>query len=330
MRTRPGSHPSTHPGTHPSTHHWDDWSLTDLVRLKGELGSRVSLVVPARNEAATVGDVVTRVREALLETTALLDEIVVIDSDSTDATAEVAREAGAEVHAQSEILPGWGSVPGKGEALWKSLAVTTGDLVAFIDADLRDFDPAFAVGLLAPMVTDPSLGFVKGCYDRPIAHGATVLPSGGGRVTELVARPLIDAWWPELAGFVQPLAGEYAATREVLEQIPFARGYGVELALLVDVWELVGLDAMAQVDLGIRRHRNSPDDALGRMAAQIQLTALGRLVRDGRLTTSAEPDQRLTTFSRSPSGAYSPTTTRIETGDRPPMREVRAQVKAGS
>lgn len=293
-------------------------------------GRRLSVVLPARDEEATVGAIVTALREHLVETVPLLDEIVVIDSDSTDNTARVARAAGAEVHAQSEILPEWGSVPGKGEALWKSLAVTTGDVVAFIDADLRDFDPTFAVGLLAPLVLDPSLGFVKGCYDRPLADGATVLPSGGGRVTELVARPLIDAWWPELAGFVQPLAGEYAATREVLEQIPFARGYGVELALLVDVWELVGLDAMAQVDLGTRRHRNSPDDSLARMAAQIQLTALDRLVRAGRVTTTAEPHQRLTTFTRSPAGAYSPTTTRIETGDRPPMCEVRVQPRAGS
>ena len=293
-------------------------------------GRRLSVVLPARDEEATVGAIVTALREHLVEAVPLLDEIVVIDSDSTDDTARVARAAGAVVHAQSEILPEWGSVPGKGEALWKSLAVTTGDVVAFIDADLRDFDPTFAVGLLAPLVLDPSLGFVKGCYDRPLADGATVLPSGGGRVTELVARPLIDAWWPELAGFVQPLAGEYAATREVLEQIPFARGYGVELALLVDVWELVGLDAMAQVDLGTRRHRNSPDDSLARMAAQIQLTALDRLVRAGRVTTTAEPHQRLTTFTRSPAGAYSPTTTRIETGDRPPMCEVRVQPRAGS
>ncbi|MCY1658426.1 glucosyl-3-phosphoglycerate synthase [Dietzia sp. SL131] len=293
-------------------------------------GRRLSVVLPARDEEATVGAIVTALREHLVEAVPLLDEIVVIDSDSTDNTARVARAAGAEVHAQSEILPEWGSVPGKGEALWKSLAVTTGDVVAFIDADLRDFDPTFAVGLLAPLVLDPSLGFVKGCYDRPLADGATVLPSGGGRVTELVARPLIDAWWPELAGFVQPLAGEYAATREVLEQIPFARGYGVELALLVDVWELVGLDAMAQVDLGTRRHRNSPDDSLARMAAQIQLTALDRLVRAGRVTTTAEPHQRLTTFTRSLAGAYSPTTTRIETGDRPPMCEVRVQPRAGS
>lgn len=286
-------------------------------------GRRLSVVLPARNEEATVGAIVTALREQLVEVVPLLDEIVVIDSDSTDATARVARDAGARVHAQSEILPGCGSVPGKGEALWKSLAVTTGDLIAFIDADLRDFDPVFALGLLAPLVLDPSLHFVKGCYDRPLTDGATVLPSGGGRVTELVARPLINAWWPELAGFVQPLAGEYAATREVLEQIPFARGYGVELALLVDVWDQVGLDAMAQVDLGTRRHRNSPDDALARMAAQIQRTAWERLVREGRLSTPADPDRGLTTFTRSPAGAYSPTTTLVETGDRPPMREVR-------
>ncbi len=287
-------------------------------------GRRLSVVLPARDEDATVGAIVTALREQLVEEVPLLDEIVVIDSDSVDATAEVARAAGATVFAQSAILPELGSVPGKGEALWKSLAVTTGDLVAFIDADLRDFDPAFAVGLFAPLVLDPSVRFVKGCYDRPLSDGVAVLPSGGGRVTELVARPLINAWWPQLAGFVQPLAGEYAATREVLESVPFARGYGVDLALLVDLLDLVGLDAMAQVDLGTRRHRNSTDDSLARMASQLQLTALDRLVREGRISVAAEPDHRLTTFARSPAGAYAPTTTLIETGDRPPMREVRS------
>lgn len=297
-----------------------DYDAAEVAAAKD--GRRLSVVLPARDEEATVGTIVTALREHLVEAVPLLDEIVVIDSDSTDATAEVARAAGATVHAASAILPELESVPGKGEALWKSLAVTTGDLVAFIDADLRDFDPAYAVGLLGPLVLDPSLRFTKGCFDRPLDDGVTVLPSGGGRVTELVARPLLAAWWPELAGFVQPIGGEYAATREVLESVSFAGGYGVDLALLIDLVGLVGLDAMAQVDLGTRRHRNSPDEALGRMAAQIQLTVLSRLRREGRIPADVEPHPRLTTFSRSPVGSWAPETTEVELHERPPMREV--------
>src|SRR3954454_12362288 len=183
-----------------NTHHWDDWTLDALVAAKG--ARVVSLVVPARNEAATVGDVVTRVREALVDTVALLDEIVVIDSDSTDATYDVATDAGAVVHRSAEIRPDLGSVPGKGEAMWKSFFVTRGEVVVFMDADLLDWDTHFVPGLIGPLLTRPEVQLAKGFYERPLVVGDTALPFEGGRVTELVARPLIRLLFPELGGLL--------------------------------------------------------------------------------------------------------------------------------
>ncbi len=246
-----------------NTHHWDAWALDDLLAAKG--GQRVSLVVPARNEAATVGDVVGRVREALVDTVALLDEVVVIDSDSTDDTYAVAADAGAVVHRAAEIRPDLGTLPGKGEAMWKSLFVTTGDLVVFMDADLLDWDTHFVPGLLGPLLTRPEVSLVKGFYERPGAEG----PFEGGRVTELVARPLVALLFPPLAGLVQPLAGEWAVRRELFASLSVPTGYAVELAALIDTWRAHGMDAIAQVDLGRRAHRHQALRDLGAMATQI-------------------------------------------------------------
>ena len=293
-----------------------EWDRYRLAADKGR--TRVSVVLPARNEATTVGAIVTALRRELVEQVELIDEIVVIDSGSTDETAEVAGAAGARVVRQDDVLPRLGNVPGKGEALWKSLMVTSGDVVAFIDADLRKFDAQVAVGLIGPLLRDPDLHFVKAFYDRTLAQGDTVLPAGGGRVTELVARPLLNMHWPSLAGFIQPLAGEYAARRSLLEAIPFVSGYGVEVGMLVDVLERVGLDAMAQVDLGVREHRNSSDAALGRMAAQVQLTVLSRLHRQGSVLLTDEPASLLTQFHRV-GDRFVPTVTDVGVRERPPM-----------
>jgi glucosyl-3-phosphoglycerate synthase len=257
-----------------NTHHWDDWSLGRLIEAKG--GQAVSLVVPARNEAATVGDVVSRVREALVDTVTLLDEIVVIDSDSTDATYDVATDAGAVVHRAAEIRPDVGTVPGKGEAMWKSLFVTKGDVVVFMDADLLDWDTHFVPGLLGPLLTRPEVLLVKGCYERPMVHGQTVLPFEGGRVTELVARPLIRLLFPELTGVLQPLAGEWAVRRSLFETLSVPTGYAVELAALIDTVRGHGIDALAQVDLGTRAHRHQSLRDLSGMATQILAAALAR------------------------------------------------------
>ena len=257
-----------------NTHHWDDWTLDDLLAAKG--ATPVSLVVPARNEAATVGDVVTRVREALVDTVKLLDEIVVIDSDSTDETYAVAEDAGAIVHRSAEIRPDLGSLPGKGEAMWKSQFVTTGDVLVFMDADLLDWDTHFVPGLLGPLLTRPDVSLVKGFYERPMVSGDTAVPFEGGRVTELVARPLIRLLFPELGGLHQPLAGEWAIRRALFETLAVPHGYAVELAALVDTERAHGLDAIAQVDLGTRAHRHQALRDLSGMATQILAAALAR------------------------------------------------------
>jgi glucosyl-3-phosphoglycerate synthase len=257
-----------------NTHHWDDWSLSALLEAKGE--RVVSLVVPARNEAATVGDVVSRVREALVDTVALLDEIVVIDSDSTDATYDVASDAGAVVHRAAEIRPDLETVPGKGEAMWKSLFVTEGEVIVFMDADLLDWDTHFVPGLLGPMLTRPEVQLVKGFYERPLGSGETAVPFEGGRVTELVARPLIRLLFPELGGLHQPLAGEWAVRRSLFETLTVPTGYAVELAALVDTVRGHGLEALAQVDLGTRAHRHQSLRDLSGMATQIMAAALAR------------------------------------------------------
>ena len=304
------------------TYRGADYAAEELVAAKG--AHRVSLVLPARNERETEGVMVAAIRAVLVERVPLNDELVVIDSDSTADTAAVARAAGAEVHAQADILPELGAVPGKGEALWKSLAVTTGDIVGFIDSDLHEFDPQLVVGLFGPMLTE-DLAFVKGCYERPLSVVGGVVPGGGGRVTELVARPLINLFWPELAGFVQPLAGEYAGRREVLESVPFVGGYGVEIGLLIDLVERYGLDSLGQVDLAVRKHRNAPDAALARMAMQIQRTVHERLVQQGRIVAREVPGGVFVQYARDPDGGFLPVCSDLAHHERPPMSQVRAR-----
>jgi len=269
---------------HANTGAWSDHSLAQLLEAKAASRLTVSLVVPARNEAATVGDVVSRVREALMETTDLLDEIVVIDSDSTDDTYAVAEDAGAVVHRSAEIRPDLGSVPGKGEAMWKSLFVTTGDVLVFMDADLLDWDTHFVPGLIGPLLTRPEVSLVKGFYERPlVGQGAADDPSAppaayeGGRVTELVARPLLNVLYPELAGLVQPLAGEWAVRRSLFASLRVPTGYAVETTALIDTARTLGIDAIAQVDLGRRAHRHQALRDLGAMATQIVAAAIARV-----------------------------------------------------
>ncbi|MFH8836543.1 glucosyl-3-phosphoglycerate synthase [Streptomyces sp. NPDC017868] len=291
------------------------WSVSDrpLDRvLAAKRGTTVSVVLPALNEEATVGDIVSVIRRELMtESVPLVDELVVIDSGSTDRTAEVAAAAGARVVARDAILPRIPAVPGKGEVLWRSLMVTSGDVVCFVDADLRDFSADFVTGIVGPLLTDPDVDFVKAMYDRPFGD----TPGQGGRVTELVARPLLNLHWPQLAGFVQPLGGEYAARRSLLERLPFPVGYGVELGLLVDALHTVGLDALAQVDVGVRKHRHQDGQALGRMAAAIYRTAQLRLSR-GHLVRP-----RLTQFERGERG-FEPRTYAVDTEERPPIAEI--------
>ncbi|WP_149824658.1 glucosyl-3-phosphoglycerate synthase [Streptomyces tailanensis] len=297
------------------------WSVTDrplhkIMAAKRATGQTVSVVLPALNEEATVGEIVAIIRHDLMQQVPLVDEIVVVDSGSTDRTSEVAAAAGARVVHRDEILPRVPTLPGKGEVLWRSLLVTTGDIVCFVDADLKEFSSDFVSGIVGPLLTDPGVDLVKAMYDRPLGAAA----GQGGRVTELMARPLLNMHWPQLAGFVQPLGGEYAARRSLLEQLPFPVGYGVELGMLIDALHLVGLDALAQVDVGVRKHRHQDGQALGRMSAAIYRTAQLRLAR-GHLVRPV-----LTQFERGEQG-FEPRTHSVDVEERPPMVEIAEYVR---
>lgn len=302
-------------------HTWsvDDVDVNDLAARKAADDVSVSVVVPARNEEATIAAVV----EACAELGGtLVDEIVVLDGDSRDDTARRAADAGARVHLDRAVLPHVGDPEGKGDALWRSLAVTSGDLVCFIDADITNPSPRFVVGLLAPLLLDPGVELVKAFYERPLQSSNGLQTSGGGRVTELCARPLLNLFWPELAGLVQPLAGEYAGRRRLLESLPFFTGYGVELGLLIDALRHRGAGAIAQVDVHERVHRNQPVDVLGRMAFTILHVAMRRLIDEGRAAGMEELPTAFAQFTRTEE------TTALQTRDvvvseRPPMTSVR-------
>ncbi|WP_236791232.1 glucosyl-3-phosphoglycerate synthase [Amycolatopsis sp. GM8] len=306
--------------------HTADWRPADLLAAKG--GTTVSVVIPARDEEATVGDIVRTIRRDLVDGIPLVDEVLVVDSRSQDATARVAAEAGASVVAQDSVLPMLPGMAGKGEALWKGLAATSGDIVVFVDGDLYDFTSDYVSGLLGPLLTDESVAYVKGFYHRPLVGANGTDAEGGGRVTELVARPLLNMYWPELAGFVQPLAGEYAGRREVLESIPFVVNYGVEVGHLIDILQEHGLDALAQVDLGKRTHRHQSTQALGRMSGQIMQTLFDRLAHYGRLVSAQPPATLLAQFRRGESGhgvEREMVLTDVSCHQRPPLAEFLAE-----
>jgi glucosyl-3-phosphoglycerate synthase len=258
-----------------ATSAWQDWDVAALLAAKG--GHQVSVVVPARNEVETVGHIVARIRADLVEAVALVDEVVVIDSDSSDATARVATDAGAAVHAAREIRPELGTYAGKGEALWKSLFVTSGDILVFVDGDLTGWDTNFVTGLLGPLLFSDRINLVKGYYDREFDDCSGAHGPQGGRVTELVARPILNLHWPDLSHVVQPLAGEWAIRRSAFESLHVPVGYGVEIAALLDVYARGGLAAIAQVDLGARAHTHQSVHDLGVMAAEIMAVAARRM-----------------------------------------------------
>jgi glucosyl-3-phosphoglycerate synthase len=263
------------------TFHYQQFEPAKLRAAKERLGLTVSVCLPTRDEAATVGTIVKALRKSL-ERSRLIDEIVVMDAGSVDDTATIALAEGARVFREQDVLPEVGPGSGKGEALWKSLHACRGDVICWIDADIRNFHPRFVHGLLGPLLMDPEVLYVKAFYERPIREHNALRSTGGGRVTELVARPLLNLLWPQLAGVVQPLSGEYAGRRVALEQVPFSSGYGVELGLLVDLAERFGMDAIAQVDLERRVHRNQDVQALGRMSFGILQAVFQRLVEEGR------------------------------------------------
>jgi len=259
-----------------------------LVDLKEKAGLTISVGLPALNEEKTIGLVIKRVKSALMDRVPLIDQIVVIDSDSTDRTVEIAAELGVPVHRHSQILPETGSHVGKGEALWKSLHVLDGDIVAWIDTDIRNIQPRFVYGLLGTLLRESRIQYVKGFYQRPIQEGTKLVPEGGGRVTELMARPLINLFFPELSGIIQPLAGEYAGRRSLLESLPFFTGYAVEIGLLIDILDAAGLAAIGQVDLERRIHRNQPLPNLSQMSYTILQGAIRKLEERHRIELLTE------------------------------------------
>jgi glucosyl-3-phosphoglycerate synthase len=272
-----------------NTFHAHEFSdIRKLVALKERQNLTISVGLPALNEEKTIGTVIKRVRSALMERVPLIDQMVVIDSDSTDRTVEIATELGVPVHRHPEILPEVGTHRGKGEALWKSLHVLDGDIVAWVDTDISNIQPRFVYGLLGPLLAEPQLHYVKGFYQRPIRQGDALHAEGGGRVTELMARPLINLFFPELSGVIQPLAGEYAGRRALLEQVPFFTGYAVEIGLLIDILEHAGLSAIGQVDLERRIHRNQPLPNLSQMAYVILQGAIRKLEERHRIELLTE------------------------------------------
>jgi glucosyl-3-phosphoglycerate synthase len=299
------------------TYRGADFDPEELAHQARRQGLRISVCLPALNVSGTVGPIVEAVRRRLMDEVPLVAEIVVMDSASTDGTRREAEEAGARVVQDHEVLPRLAPGRGKGEAMWKSLAVLSGDLVVWLDSDVVDFDPAFVSGLLGPLLGDPEVGYVKALYTR--AFGAD--DEGGGRVTEICARPLLNLFYPALAGFAQPLSGEAAGRRELLRSVPFFSGYAVEIGLLIDLHRTAGLGALAQVDLGSRRHVNQSTAALGAMASTIAQAVLRRLAQEGRAPGDLAGAGAYVRPVRAGSG-YILTELDTHPDERPPMSDV--------
>jgi glucosyl-3-phosphoglycerate synthase len=263
-------------------HHRQFADVNALSALKNS--KRIAVCIPTLDEAATIGAIVTIIRRELVEEPDLVDEILVIDSGSSDDTVEIARAAGAIVHRSSELLPEQGSYQGKGENLWKALQVSTCDIICYIDGDISNFHSGFVTGLVGPLLTDPGIDYVKAYYERPLDRGDGLRSTGGGRVSEILIRPLISLFYPELREILQPLSGEYAARRETLETLAFPVGYGVEIAHLIDLARDANISRVAQTDLVTRIHRNRDEDELGSMAFALLKVVMRRLERDGKLT----------------------------------------------
>jgi glucosyl-3-phosphoglycerate synthase len=306
-----------------NTFHYTDFrDLNRLVEEKIKKNLKISLCLPTLNEEQTIAKEIIILRSELMTRYPLLDEIVVVDSGSTDNTMKIARAYGADVYQATEILPHLEQFKGKGENLWKALYVTKGDIIVYLDADIKNIHHRFAYGLIGPLLLYDHIKFVKAFYDRPISIGKNkIRPTGGGRVTELVIRPLFSLFFPELTQLIQPLSGEYAGFREVFERIPFPIGYGVETSMNMDIYEKWGLDVMAQVDLDRRIHRNQDTKALGRMAFVILKTFIHRKVRLGVIDLKDKLFDDMIQYNLV-SDRYQPDILTIETHERPPIIEI--------
>lgn len=304
-------------------HHSHFWDLKPIVREKEKRGLTISLCIPTLNEEKTIGKEIVIFKSELMQRYPVLDEIAVIDSGSDDRTLEVAADFGADVYLASDILPEMGAKRGKGENLWKAIYQLKGDIIVYIDADIKNIRPHFAYGLLAPLVYRPEIKYCKAFYDRPLAFSQGVRPSGGGRVTEILVRPLFSLFFPELTALIQPLSGEYAVRREVLEAIPFPIGYGVETSHLIDVYRKWGLEAFAQTDLDQRVHRNQETRDLGKMAFGILQTFLTRMEKLGLADMKPDLVPVLRQF-QAKEDKFEQVEFTIQEEERPPMIEVPA------
>jgi glucosyl-3-phosphoglycerate synthase len=303
-----------------SSTEYDD--LQRLLALKQQQGVTISLALPTLNEEETIGEIIGQLQERLVRELPLLDELVLIDSGSDDRTREIAESHGVPVYLHQEILPQYGAFRGKGEALWKSLYVLQGDIIAWCDTDIRNFHPRLVYGVLGPLLRERRLVYSKGFYRRPIQYGERIQASGGGRVTELTARPLLNLFYPELSGMLQPLSGEYAGRRSALEEVPFFTGYGVETGLLIDLLEHYGLGALAQVDLLERIHRNQELVPLSKMAFAITQVVIQRMEQRQRVSLLEPVNQSMKLITQREDGSFHLELREIRDHERPPMARI--------
>ena len=305
-------------------HHTQFANLSDLVEAKRERNLRVSVCIPTLNEQQTIGKVIVILRAELMQRYPLIDELAVIDSGSQDKTLEIARSYGADTYLAQDILPALAHHKGKGENLWKAIYRLTGDIIVYIDADIKNIHPRFVYGLVGPLISDPAIKYVKAFYDRPLAVSQGITrPTGGGRVTEILIRPLFSLFYPELTAIVQPLSGEYAARREVLEALPFPIGYGVETSHLIDIYNRWSMSAFGQTDLDQRVHRNQATRSLGRMAFGILRTFLRRAKNLGNFSFDQELNPILRQF-QSIDNRYQLKEYEILEEERPAMNTIEA------
>lgn len=299
-------------------HHSAFADIKELVERKQERGITISLCIPTLNEERTIGKEIVLFKSELMNRHPLIDEIAVIDSNSEDRTLEVASTFGADTYLSQDILPNLGFKRGKGENLWKAIHQLDGDIIVYIDADIKNIHPRFVYGLVGPLIERPEISYVKAFYDRPLAFSDSVRPSGGGRVTEILVRPLFSLFFPELTGIIQPLSGEYAVRREVLEKIPFPVGYGVETSHLLDVYHEKGMEAFAQTDLDQRVHRNQNTLSLGKMSFGILQSFLKRMKDYDLVSTFPKMDTVLRQF-QAREEQYEMIIHNIPEDERPPM-----------
>jgi glucosyl-3-phosphoglycerate synthase len=304
-------------------HHSEFWDIKHIVKTKEKKNLRISLCIPTLNEEKTIGKEVVIFKSELRDRYPLLDEIAVIDSGSDDRTLEIAESFGADVYLSSDILPEADTKRGKGENLWKAIHQLSGDIIVYIDADIKNIHPRFVYGLVAPLVYNDPMMYIKAFYDRPLAMSHGVRPSGGGRVTEILIRPLFSLFYPELTSIIQPLSGEYAVRREVLQEIPFPIGYGVETAHLLDVYDRWGLEAFGQTDLDQRVHRNQPTRALAKMSFGILQTFLKRMQLQKRIGELQNLGESLLQFQVN-EGGFEKIEHRIVEEERPAMATIPA------